>query len=223
MKIFDIFERNGLSIGLGVFIVISIGGIVEIIPSFYDNARPLNYSKPYTALELTGRLIYITEGCVECHSQLVRPFKIETDRYGHYSLSGEYAYDRPFLFGSRRIGPDLFRVGARRSVDWLEAHFLDAESTSPGTLMPDYTDLFTNSVDYETVYSDMYTQKVVFHVPYDEEGMPPLGEFEDMKESLLDEAKEIGPRFKTKAIRDHLENDEVKEVVALVAFLLRRR
>jgi len=104
---FHWLEKNPFFFAVGVFLVIAYAGVVTIVPDFMESARPLKGTKPYTALQIAGRQIYIANGCNTCHSQLIRPFKSETDRYGKYSLSGEYAYDRPFLWGSRRIGPVL--------------------------------------------------------------------------------------------------------------------
>ena len=219
MGLFEFIERNSLFISLMVFIVLTVGGVVEIIPSFYANAQPTTYSKPYTALELGGKLVYHKEGCIDCHSQLIRPFKVETDRYGRFSLSGEYAFDRPFLFGSRRIGPDLFRVGARRSINWLEQHFKDAASTSPGTLMPNYTWFFENNLDVATVYADMLTNKKVFAVPYDQPGYPTLGTKDEMKQQMIEDAKIIAEEMKDKEPLAALENGEIKEIFAILAYL----
>lgn len=219
MKLFTLIERNALLISLVIFIVIAIGGIVELIPDFKKNAEPLPGQKPYTALQLAGKLVYHKEGCYDCHSQQIRPFKSETDRYGRYTLSGEYAFDRPFLFGSRRIGPDLKRVGARRSTDWHELHFHDAQSTSPGSVMPNYTWLFEKSVDFKTAYADMLTQKVVFHVPYDKEGMPPLGTYEEMLKNAQEEANLIAEQLKGATLKEQTQQGDIKEVVALIAYL----
>ncbi|MDD5211553.1 MAG: cbb3-type cytochrome c oxidase subunit II, partial [Sulfuricurvum sp.] len=112
---FHWLEKNPFFFAVTVFVVIAFAGLVEIVPNFAQASRPVIGTKPYTTLELAGRLVYIKNSCNACHSQLVRPFKSETDRYGHYSLSGEYAYDRPFLWGSKRTGPDLLRVGNYRT------------------------------------------------------------------------------------------------------------
>lgn len=133
-------EKNlGLLIVLTVLIV-SIGGLVQIVPLFFQTSMttPVAGLKPYTALQLAGRDIYIREGCVGCHSQMIRPFRAETERYGHYSVAGEYTYDRPFLWGSKRTGPDLQRVGGRYSDAWHAAHLLNPRDVVPESNMPAY-------------------------------------------------------------------------------------
>ena len=119
-----IFEKNSILLIIGVLIVISIGGLVEIVPLFYlkSTIEKVSGIRPYTPLELAGRNIYVREGCYNCHSQMIRPLRAETERYGHYSLAGESVYDHPFQFGSKRTGPDLARVGGRYSDEWHRAH-----------------------------------------------------------------------------------------------------
>ena len=136
----DAIERNvGLLIVL-VILVVSIGGLVEIVPLFFQRSttQPVQGLKPYTALQLSGRDIYIREGCGNCHSQMIRPFRAETERYGHYSVAGEFVYDRPFLWGSKRTGPDLARVGLRYSDEWHRVHLLNPRDVVPESNMPAY-------------------------------------------------------------------------------------
>ncbi len=133
-------EKNlGLLIVLTVLIV-SIGGLVQIVPLFFQTSTTTAVAglKPYTALQLSGRDIYIREGCVGCHSQMIRPFRAETERYGHYSVAGEFIYDRPFLWGSKRTGPDLQRVGGRYSDAWHVAHLMNPRDVVPESIMPAY-------------------------------------------------------------------------------------
>ena len=137
----DVIERNvGLLIVL-VILVVSVGGLVEIVPLFFQRSttQPVQGLKPYTALQLSGRDIYIREGCGNCHSQMIRPFRAETERYGHYSVAGEFVYDRPFLWGSKRTGPDLARVGLRYSDEWHRVHLLNPRDVVPESNMPAYT------------------------------------------------------------------------------------
>ena len=137
----DVIERNvGLLIVL-VILVVSVGGLVEIVPLFFQRSttQPVQGLKPYTALQLAGRDIYIREGCGNCHSQMIRPFRAETERYGHYSVAGEFVYDRPFLWGSKRTGPDLARVGLRYSDEWHRVHLLNPRDVVPESNMPAYT------------------------------------------------------------------------------------
>jgi len=136
----ELIEKNvGLLLVL-TLLVASVGGIVEIIPLFFQKSttQPVAGLKPYTALQLAGRDIYIREGCYGCHSQMIRPFRAETERYGHYSVAGEAVYDRPFQFGSKRTGPDLARVGGRYSDEWQRAHLENPRDLVPESNMPAY-------------------------------------------------------------------------------------
>lgn len=136
----ELIEKNvGLLIVLTI-LVAAVGGIVEIVPLFYQKSttQPVEGLKPYTALQLTGRDIYVSEGCHGCHSQMIRPFRAETERYGHYSVAGEAVYDRPFQFGSKRTGPDLARVGGRYSDEWHRAHMENPRDLVPESNMPAY-------------------------------------------------------------------------------------
>jgi cytochrome c oxidase cbb3-type subunit 2 len=216
---FHWLERNPFFFAVAVFVVIAWAGLIEIIPDFAKKARPVVGTKPYTILELTGRHVYIKDSCNACHSQLIRPFKNETDRYGMYSLSGEYVYDRPFLWGSKRTGPDLMRVGNYRTTDWHENHMWDPISVVPGSIMPAYKHQFENLADVETAYAEALTVKKVFNVPYDQEGMPKLGTFEDAKAMALEEAKAIAADMKSQAVKDAVARGEIPEIVALIAYL----
>jgi cytochrome c oxidase cbb3-type subunit 2 len=132
-----------------ILIVISIGGLVEIVPLFFlkDTTEPVEGLKPYTALQLEGRDIYIREGCYTCHSQMIRPFRAETERYGHYSVAGEFVYDHPFQWGSKRTGPDLARVGGRYSDEWHRVHLTNPRDVVPESNMPSYPWLAKNQLD----------------------------------------------------------------------------
>jgi cytochrome c oxidase cbb3-type subunit 2 len=134
------FEKNVSLLIVGILLTISVGGLVQIVPLWYMKSTtvPIAGLQPYSALDLTGRDIYIREGCGVCHSQLVRPFRAETERYGHYSVAGEFVYDRPFLFGSRRVGPDLARVGGRYSDEWHRDHLLQPRDLVPESVMPGF-------------------------------------------------------------------------------------
>jgi cytochrome c oxidase cbb3-type subunit 2 len=216
---FHWLEKNPFFFAVGVFVVIAYAGIVTVLPDFMESARPLVGTKPYTTLQLAGRQIYIQESCNSCHSQLIRPFKSETDRYGKYSLSGEYAYDRPFLWGSERTGPDLHRVGNYRTTDWHENHMLDPESVVPGSIMPKYGFMFKNNADLETAYAEAYTVKKVFDVPYDQPNMPKLGTFDEAKAAAYTEAGAIVKDMKNQSVKDAYKNGQIKEIVALIAYL----
>lgn len=145
----EVVEKNiGLMMIL-IVIVISFGGLVEIVPLFFikDTTEPVQGVKPYSALRLEGRDVYIREGCYNCHSQMIRPFRAETERYGHYSVAGESVYDHPFQWGSKRTGPDLARVGGRYSDDWHRVHLINARDVVPESNMPGYPWLAENKVD----------------------------------------------------------------------------
>jgi cytochrome c oxidase cbb3-type subunit II len=145
-------ERIEKNIGLMIVLIvvaISFGGLVEIVPLFFQQqtTQPVEGLKPLTALQLEGRDIYIREGCNVCHTQMVRPLRAETERYGHYSVAGEFVYDHPFLWGSKRTGPDLARVGGRYSDDWHRAHLMNPRDVVPESNMPAFAWLFENTLD----------------------------------------------------------------------------
>ena len=149
-------EKNiGLMMIL-IVLMISIGGLVQIVPLFFmhSTTEPVEGLKPYTALQLAGRDIYVREGCSVCHSQMIRPFRAEVERYGHYSLAGEFVYDRPFLWGSKRTGPDLHRVGGRYSDEWHRVHLINPRDVVPESIMPGYpwlqtAELRTDDIQYK--------------------------------------------------------------------------
>jgi cytochrome c oxidase cbb3-type subunit 2 len=140
-------EKNVGILAIGVLVVISLGGLAEIVPLFFIKNTTAAVVKPYTALELEGRDVYIREGCYNCHSQMIRPFRAETERYGHYSVAGESVYDHPFQWGSKRTGPDLARVGGRYSDDWHRVHLIDPRDVVPESNMPGYPWLLNRRVD----------------------------------------------------------------------------
>ena len=145
----EVVEKNiGLMMIL-IVLVISIGGLVEIVPLFFikDTTEPVAGVKPYSALRLEGRDVYIREGCYNCHSQMIRPFRAETERYGHYSVAGESVYDHPFQWGSKRTGPDLARVGGRYSDDWQRVHLINPRDVVPESNMPGFPWLVENKID----------------------------------------------------------------------------
>lgn len=153
----DKVEKNiGLMIIL-VIAVISVGGLVQIVPLFFQDSltEPVAGLKPYSALRLEGRDIYVREGCYLCHSQMIRPFRAETERYGHYSVAGEFVYDRPFQWGSKRTGPDLHRVGGRYSDDWHRVHMVNPRDVVPESIMPGYPWLAENKLDNSDTQTKM--------------------------------------------------------------------
>src|SRR5918995_6395592 len=146
-------EKNATLLLIGSFLVVTIGGIVEIAPLFYlqNTIEEVEGVRPYTPLELAGRNIYVREGCYTCHSQMIRPFRDEVERYGHYSLAAESMYDHPFQWGSKRTGPDLARVGDRYSNEWHVQHLKDPRSVVPESIMPSYAFLATTPLNVTDV------------------------------------------------------------------------
>ncbi|MDD3774437.1 MAG: cytochrome-c oxidase, cbb3-type subunit II [Sulfurovaceae bacterium] len=218
---FHWLEKNPFFFAVGVFVVIAFAGLIEILPNFAEASRPVAGLKPYTVLELAGKNIYKKDNCIACHSQLIRPFKSETDRYGQYSLSGEYAYDRPFLWGSKRTGPDLHRVGNYRTTDWHENHMMDPKSVVPQSIMPAYKHMFTNLADIDTAYAEALTVKKVFATPYDAPNGTPLGTHEEAKAAALEEAKAIAADMKNQGVKDAVANGQIPEIVAIIAYMNR--
>ncbi|MFC3226651.1 cytochrome-c oxidase, cbb3-type subunit II [Marinibaculum pumilum] len=165
-----IIERNATLLLVLSLVVVTIGGIVEIAPLFYlqNTIEKVSGMRPYTPLELAGRNIYIREGCYNCHSQMIRPFRDEVERYGHYSLAAESMYDHPFQWGSKRTGPDLARVGERYSDDWQVQHLVNPRSLVPESIMPGYPFLLENRLDLEHVGAQLEANQAV-GVPYTEE------------------------------------------------------
>jgi len=172
-----IIEKNlGLLIVL-VIVAISFGGLVEIVPLFFQKSttQPVKGLQPYTALQLSGRDVYIREGCNNCHSQMIRPFRAETERYGHYSVAGEFVYDHPFLWGSKRTGPDLARVGGRYSDDWHRVHLMNPRDLVPESNMPAYRWLASAPIDAAELPAKMRALRRV-GVPYTEEDIAKAAE-----------------------------------------------
>jgi cytochrome c oxidase cbb3-type subunit II len=170
VKNHDIVEKNiGLLMILAV-VAISFGGLVEIVPQFFlkETTQPVEGLKPWTAVQLEGRDIYIREGCHVCHTQMIRPLRAEVERYGHYSVAGESVYDHPFLWGSKRTGPDLARVGGRYSDAWHKAHLYNPRNVVPESNMPAFPWLFDNVLDGKHTAQKMEALRSV-GVPYTDE------------------------------------------------------
>lgn len=223
-------EKHPLALAIGVVCMMSFAGLVMILPTFSQASRPTVGTKPYTVLELAGRGVYIKDSCNACHSQLIRPFKSETDRYGDYSLSGEYVYDRPFLWGSKRTGPDLLRVGNYRTTDWHEAHMWDPAATVTGSIMPKYQHQFTNLANVETAYAEAVTVMKVFHTPYNQKVpmkdgstvvVPLADTWAEGEKAALEEAKIIAADMKNKDVKKLVSEGKIPEIVALIAYLNR--
>ncbi|MFZ9614398.1 MAG: cytochrome-c oxidase, cbb3-type subunit II [Candidatus Methylopumilus sp.] len=166
----ETIETNSFLMIILILVTVAFGGIVEIIPLFYQKSttEPIKGLQPYTAMQLMGRDVYIREGCYNCHSQMIRPFRAETLRYGHYSVAGESVYDHPFQWGSKRTGPDLARVGGRYSDEWHRVHLNNPRDVVPESIMPAYSWLEKTEVDSTVVAQRMKALRMV-GVPYSDE------------------------------------------------------
>ncbi len=217
-----IFEKNSIVLLLGVLVVISIGGLVEIVPLFYlkSTIEKVSGVRPYTPLELAGRNIYVREGCYNCHSQMIRPLRDEVERYGHYSLAAESMYDRPFQWGSKRTGPDLARVGGKYSDEWHRDHLNAPKSVVPGTVMPAYPWLARNELDYKHIADDLKVQAVL-GVPYSTEMIS--NAVTDLRlQAVADhpDADALLKRYPNVQARDYDGNPSaISEADALIAYL----
>ena len=163
----DMIERNQALLIILVILVVAVGGLVEIVPLYFQKAvtEPVAGLKPYSPLQLTGRDVYIREGCYNCHSQMVRPFRAEVERYGPYSVAGEFVYDRPFQWGSKRTGPDLHRVGGRYSDEWHRIHLLNPRDVVPESNMPAYPWLARTRANAEDIEAKLKALRFL-GVPY---------------------------------------------------------
>lgn len=207
-----VFERRPVNLLVWSLIAILIGGLVEMIPTFLikSNIPTISSVKPYTPLELQGRDLYIREGCNNCHSQMIRPFRSETERYGEYAKAGEFVYDHPFLWGSKRTGPDLLRLGGKYPDSWHYHHMLDPESMSPGSIMPPYPWLFEKELDDSNIAAKIAAMRTL-GVPY------PEGYEAQAQDDLQKQARQIADNLKNSGI----EVKEDKEIIALIAYLQR--
>ncbi|WP_421151961.1 cytochrome-c oxidase, cbb3-type subunit II [Aeromonas dhakensis] len=174
----EIFEKSVPMLVVGIIFAISLGGLVEITPLFFQKqtTEPVEGLKPYTALQMEGRDIFIREGCTVCHSQMIRPFRAETERYGHYSVAGESVWEHPFLWGSKRTGPDLARVGGRYSDDWHRAHLINPRDVVPESNMPAFPWLDTNVLTGELTGKKLALFRDNFGVPYTDADIQGAGE-----------------------------------------------
>lgn len=163
-------EKNIGIMVVFILLFVSIGGMVQIVPLFFQDSltEPVAGLKPYSALRLEGRDIYVREGCYLCHSQMIRPFRAETERYGHYSVAGEFVYDRPFQWGSKRTGPDLHRVGGRYSDEWHRVHMTNPRDVVPESIMPGYPWLAEDELDGSDIQTKMSVLRTL-GAPYSDE------------------------------------------------------
>jgi cytochrome c oxidase cbb3-type subunit I/II len=205
-------ERKPVQMMIVSLVVVAIGGIIEFIPAFLvkSNIPTISSVKPYTPLELQGRDIYVREGCYTCHSQMVRPFRSETSRYGEYSKAGEFVYDHPFQWGSKRTGPDLARVGGKYPDSWHYNHMMDPTSMSPGSIMPTYPWLLDDKVDVASTVGKIKAMQKL-GVPY------PEGYAEIAGKDMEKQANQIADNLK----KDGITTAADKEIVALIAYLQR--
>ena len=193
-------------------VLVAIGGIIEIVPTFLikSNVPTITQVKPYTPLELHGRDIYIMEGCYTCHSQMIRPFRSETERYGEYSKAGEFIYDHPFQWGSKRTGPDLHRVGGKYPDSWHYYHMFDPTSMNAGSLMPPYAHMYENLIDKEMIPAKIRAMQGL-GVPY------PEGFDQQAVADLEAQAAKIVANLK----KDGIEASPDVDIIALIAYLQR--
>ena len=199
----DLIERNQALLIVLVILVVAVGGLVEIVPLWFQKSvtEPVAGLKPYTPLQLTGRDVYIREGCYNCHSQMVRPLHAETLRYGHYSVAGEFVYDRPFQWGSKRTGPDLHRVGGRYSDDWHRIHLNDPRSVVPESNMPGYPWLAKAPANAEDIEAKLRALRFL-GVPYSDQDLAGAkAELKDRTEmdALIAYLQVLGTALKQKA------------------------
>ncbi|HEY6240495.1 MAG TPA: cytochrome-c oxidase, cbb3-type subunit II [Burkholderiales bacterium] len=168
----ELIEKNNALMIVLIVLVVAVGGLVEIVPLYFQRSttEPVTGLKPYAPLQLVGRDIYVREGCYNCHSQMIRPFRAETERYGHYSVAGEFVYDRPFQWGSKRTGPDLARVGGRYSDDWHRIHLNNPRDLVPESNMPGYPWLAKNSADAGDIERKLKVLRLLGH-PYTDEDL----------------------------------------------------
>jgi cytochrome c oxidase cbb3-type subunit I/II len=208
----SVIERKPILLLVMSLLVVALGGIFELIPTFMikSNIPTISSVKPYTPLELQGRDIYIREGCYTCHSQMIRPFRYEVMRYGEYSKAGEFVYDHPFQWGSKRTGPDLARIGGKYPDSWHFNHMLEPTSMAPGSVMPRYPWLFRRDIDLASTNSKIHAMRML-GVPYEE------GYEAKANEDLMAQADQIAATLKA----DKIEISSKKEIIAMIAYLQR--
>ncbi|WP_145107221.1 cytochrome-c oxidase, cbb3-type subunit II [Cereibacter sediminicola] len=215
-----ILETNATLLLIFSFLVVTIGGLVQIVPLFYleNTIEKVEGVRPYTPLELAGRDIYIREGCYVCHSQMIRPMRDEFERYGHYSLAAESMYDHPFQWGSKRTGPDLARVGERYSDEWHVDHLTDPQSVVPESIMPKYGFLSDRVIDGRYIRDTMATHRIV-GVPYSDEMMEAA--VADFRVQANPDADSDGllERYGKAAVRNFDGQPQLTEMDALIAYL----
>ena len=217
-----ILETNAIYLLIAALIVISIGGLVEIVPLFYlkNTIETVDGVRPYTPLEMAGHDIYVREGCYLCHSQMIRPLRDEVERYGHYSLAAESMYDRPFQWGSKRTGPDLARVGGKYSDAWHRDHLRNPRSVVPGSIMPNYDFLEQTDLDYSHIADNLRVQAEL-GVPYSPEDISSaVADVGTQDTADSPNADALVARYAKANIRDFDGNpSRISEADALIAYL----
>lgn len=215
-------EKNGFILSIAILVAVSIGGIVEIAPLFYleSTIEEVDGVRPYSPLELSGRNIYVREGCHVCHSQMVRPLRDEVERYGHYSLAAESMYDHPFQWGSKRTGPDLARLGGKYSDEWHRQHMIDPRSLVPESVMPPYKFLAERTLNYAHIENDLKANRAV-GVPYTDEMLAKAKtDLEAQVDPFSDEYDAFLARYPKAQIRDFDGNPrKITEMDALIAYM----
>jgi cytochrome c oxidase cbb3-type subunit 2 len=217
------FERHSLILLIGIILVVSIGGLVEISPLFYleSTIEKVDGVRPYTPLELEGRDIYVREGCYLCHSQMIRPLRDEVERYGHYSLAAESMYDHPFQWGSKRTGPDLARVGGKYSDAWHKDHLTDPRSVVPESNMPPFKFLNEKDLDYRNIGDKLATLKKL-GVPYTKDEIANAAkDLETQVDAFAGENSGLKKRYGAKVNQRDFDGDpdRITEMDALIAYL----
>ena len=215
-----ILEKNATLLLVFSFLVVTIGGIVQIAPLFYleNTIEKVEGVRPYTPLELKGRDIYIREGCYTCHSQMIRPMRDEVERYGHYSLAAESMYDHPFQWGSKRTGPDLARVGGRYSDEWHFDHLVDPQSVVPESIMPKYGFLANRMIDSSQMSQRLHTDSLV-GVPYTEEMIAEARQDFRAQADPDQDASGLEERYPGAQQRNFDRRAGISEMDALIAYL----
>ena len=216
-------ERHSLLLIIGIVIVVSIGGLVEIAPLFWikNTIEKVDGIRPYTPLELAGRDIYVREGCYTCHSQMIRPLRDEVERYGHYSLAAESMYDHPFQWGSKRTGPDLARVGGKYSDSWHRDHLFDPRSVVPESVMPPYAFLATKDLRTRDL-QDRVRAMTAVGVPYTQEQIDlTLIDLQAQADPFSSDAPGLRQRYGAKVVNRDFDGDpeRLTEMDALIAYL----
>ena len=215
-----VLETNATLLLVASFVVVTIGGIVEIVPLFYleNTIEEVEGVRPFSPLEVAGREIYIREGCYVCHSQMIRPMRDEVERYGHYSLAAESMYDHPFLWGSKRTGPDLARVGGRYSNEWHVDHFVDPQSVVPESVMPKYGYLLDRVIDGEYMGDLLRTNRFV-GVPYTDEMIASARADFHVQHDPFGDIDPLLERYPGAVVANFDGQDELTEMDALIAYM----